>query len=104
MLALWFRFTQDLGAWFHLWGFIVVLLLFLFHIVFQLLYYKFFHPTKNIKVCLPCNRYVIYSSICYEVHPNRTVRTDFVGDGSEKLAISEIVVEDKGHQTVGNEQ
>ncbi|KAH9492511.1 XK- protein 6 [Bulinus truncatus] len=74
MLAFWFRFTKDLDAWFHLWGFIVVLLLFVLQIVFQLIYYTFFHPTQNILFCLPCDRHTIYSSMCDDVtHPTAEV-------------------------------
>ncbi|RUS70433.1 hypothetical protein EGW08_021809 [Elysia chlorotica] len=84
MLAFWFRFTQDLGAWFHIWGFVVVLVLFVVHIVFQLLYYRFFHPTKNIKTCLPCDRYVIYSSICVLQVGALVLLIVVVGDGSSE--------------------
>ncbi|XP_059151772.1 XK-related protein 6-like [Physella acuta] len=70
MLALWFKFTKDVGGWLHQWGLIVVLILFVFHVVFQLLYYWFFHPTKNIKMCLPCVRFVLYSSICHDLQPH----------------------------------
>lgn len=66
MLAFWFRFTPDLGTWFHIWGFIAVLILFVLHVGSQLLYYISFHPTHSIKFCLPCDKYVVYSSICYE--------------------------------------
>lgn len=69
MLAFWFRFTSDLGKWFHLWGFIVVLIFFIMHIVFQLLYYAFFHPTGNIQNCLSCDKYTFYESVCYDVRP-----------------------------------
>lgn len=69
MLAFWFRFTPDLGAWFHIWGFAAVFVLFAVHIMFQLLYYVVFHPTKNIKWCLPCDRYLVYSSMCADVSP-----------------------------------
>ena len=84
MLAFWFCFTPDLGEWFHIWGFVVVLVLFVVHIVFQLLYYRFFHPTKNIKTCLPCDRYIIYSSICHEVQPREQEDIIVVGDGSSE--------------------
>ncbi|GFR82256.1 XK-related protein [Elysia marginata] len=93
MLAFWFRFTTDLGAWFHIWGFVVVLVLFVVHIVFQLLYYRFFHPTGNIKTCLPCDRYVIYSSICHEVQPQEQEEVVVVvGDGvsSEHYTMPEL--------------
>ncbi|CAG5132082.1 unnamed protein product [Candidula unifasciata] len=99
MLGLWFRYTQDLGAWFHLWGFIVILLLFVFHVVFQLLYYMFFHPTRNIKMCPPCSKSIICSSICYEVQPS-VAESD---SKSERLAIEEIVVVSKVRQTEGND-
>lgn len=67
MLGFWFRFSPDLGAWFHLWGFIVILILFVLHVVFQLLYYAFFHPSKNIKLCMSCNAYAVYESLCYDL-------------------------------------
>lgn len=54
MLALWFRFTPDKGEWFHEAGFAVVLALFVLHVIFQLAYYTWCHPTKDIKYCLPC--------------------------------------------------
>uniref|UniRef100_A0A2C9L4Q6 XK-related protein n=1 Tax=Biomphalaria glabrata TaxID=6526 RepID=A0A2C9L4Q6_BIOGL len=87
MLALWFRFTQDLGAWFHLGGFITVMLLFLVHVVFQLVYYRFFHPTKDIKLCLPCDRYVIYSSICHDITEPRGPET------RESYTVAEVIVD-----------
>ncbi|CAL1544753.1 unnamed protein product [Lymnaea stagnalis] len=100
MLALWFRFTQDLGAWFHLWGFIVVLILFVLHIVFQLVYYWFFHPTKAIKMCLPCDRYVVYSSICHDLQP----REDSAGGDLNRSCPTnmEIIVENKGSKIAQN--
>ncbi|XP_005104886.1 XK-related protein 6 [Aplysia californica] len=88
MLTFWFRFSPDLGAWFHLGGFIVVLILFVLHITAQLLYYAFFHPTKNIQLCVPCDPYIIYSSICYDVHPGID---DVVGQPSERYTVSEVV-------------
>ncbi|CAG5118893.1 unnamed protein product [Candidula unifasciata] len=69
MLAFWFRFTRDLGAWFHMWVFAAVFVLFAIHMTFQLLYYMVFHPTKNIQLCLPCDRFLIYSSMCTDVSP-----------------------------------
>lgn len=70
MLAFWFRFTEDLGVWFHIWGFAGVMCLFVLHVAFQLMYYMFFHPTKKVEVCLPCDRYSVYSSMCSEVTPS----------------------------------
>ena len=69
MLAFWFRFTPDLGSWFHIWGFIVILIFFVLHIVFQLLYYSCFHPTEKIDYCLSCDNYSFYHSVCYDVRP-----------------------------------
>nr|KAG5705304.1 hypothetical protein BaRGS_010755 [Batillaria attramentaria] len=69
MLAFWFRFTRDLGAWFHIWGFITVLIFFVLHVIFQLLFYTFFHPTQAIPYCLPCDSYTLYASVCYDVQP-----------------------------------
>uniref|UniRef100_A0A2C9LVW8 XK-related protein n=1 Tax=Biomphalaria glabrata TaxID=6526 RepID=A0A2C9LVW8_BIOGL len=71
MLAFWFRFTKDLGAWFHIWGFIVVLVLFALHVSFQVVYYTLFHPTQNIPLCLSCDRHTIYSSMCDDVTHSR---------------------------------
>ncbi|KAH9492510.1 XK- protein 6 [Bulinus truncatus] len=96
MLALWFRFTQDLGAWFHLGGFITVMLLFILHIVFQLVYYRFFHPTKNIKLCLPCDRYVIYSSICHDVSEPSPA------ENRESYTVGEIIVDKNSDNAPNN--
>lgn len=88
MLAFWFRFTPDLGAWFHIWGFIVVLIFFVLHIIFQLLYYACFHPTDSIKYCLPCDKYTFYESVCYDVRPGID---DAVGSPSKRYTSTEMI-------------
>ncbi|XP_059151770.1 XK-related protein 6-like [Physella acuta] len=97
MLALWFKFTKDVGGWLHQWGLIVVLILFVFHVVFQLLYYWFFHPTKNIKMCLPCDRFVLYSSICHDLQPH--------DDKSAEVnhTVAEIIVDEPKPANVKNQ-
>nr|KAG5686722.1 hypothetical protein BaRGS_020248 [Batillaria attramentaria] len=44
MLALWAVMTSDRDAWFYIPAIVTVIVLFLLHIVTQLLYYKCFHP------------------------------------------------------------
>nr|KAG5685365.1 hypothetical protein BaRGS_005927 [Batillaria attramentaria] len=44
MLALWAGMTSDRDAWFYIPAIVTVIVLFLLHIVTQLLYYKCFHP------------------------------------------------------------
>ena len=88
MLAFWFRFTPDLGAWFHIWGFIVVLICFVLHVIFQLLYYTCFHPTDSVKYCLPCDKYTFYESVCYDVRPEID---DVVGSPNKRYTSKEMV-------------
>ena len=90
MLAFWFRFTPDLGAWFHIWGFIVVLIFFILHIIFQLLYYSCCHPTNSIQYCLPCDKYTFYESVCYDVRPDVD---DAVGSPSKRYTSKELLEE-----------
>lgn len=88
MLAFWFRFTPDLGAWFHLWGFVSVLVFFVLHIIFQLVFYTFFHPTQAVKYCLPCDSYTFYESVCYDA---RAGVDDGVGSPSKRYTSREMI-------------
>ncbi|XP_076462470.1 XK-related protein 6-like [Babylonia areolata] len=90
MLAFWFRFTPDLGAWFHIWGFIVVLIFFVLHIAFQLLYYSCFHPSDSIIYCLSCDKYSFYESVCYDVRPELD---DGVGSPNARYTSKEMLAD-----------
>ncbi|KAK7461595.1 hypothetical protein BaRGS_00038639, partial [Batillaria attramentaria] len=53
MLALWAVMTSDRDAWFYIPAIVTVIVLFLLHIVTQLLYYKCFHPKAgDIEWCM----------------------------------------------------
>ncbi|ESO87286.1 hypothetical protein LOTGIDRAFT_154784 [Lottia gigantea] len=66
MIGIWFRLLPSQGAWYDLYAFILILVLFVVHIIFQLLYYKVFHPEK-IQICLPCDRNLLYESVCHQL-------------------------------------
>nr|KAG5696237.1 hypothetical protein BaRGS_019939 [Batillaria attramentaria] len=57
MLALWAVMTSDRDAWFYIPAIVTVIVLFLLHIVTQLLYYKCFHPKAgDIEFCVEFDR------------------------------------------------
>ncbi|KAK7461596.1 hypothetical protein BaRGS_00038640 [Batillaria attramentaria] len=64
MLALWAGMTSDRDAWFYIPAIVTVIVLFLLHIVAQLLYYKCFHPKAgDIKWCMKCDRKTFIQSL-----------------------------------------
>jgi hypothetical protein len=92
MLGFWYRLTPDLGEWFHLWGFITVLIFFVLHVFSQLLYYTCCHPTKNIQYCLKCDKYIFYESMCYNIRPEID---DGVGSPNKRYTSKEMINADE---------
>lgn len=95
MLIFWMHSYPQLGGWFHIWGFITVMVLFVLHIFVQLLYYTFFHPTKNIQYCLPCDKYTFYNLVCYDDGPEIEIAV-----GSPTNYSSKERVHESGSETV----
>nr|KAG5686711.1 hypothetical protein BaRGS_020237 [Batillaria attramentaria] len=57
MLALWAVMTSDRDAWFYIPAIVTVIVLFLLHIVTQLLFYKWVHPkAEDIEWCMKWDR------------------------------------------------
>nr|KAG5686723.1 hypothetical protein BaRGS_020249 [Batillaria attramentaria] len=64
MLALWAGMTSDRDAWFYIPAIVTVIVLFLLHIVTQLLYYKCFHPKAgDIEWCMKWDRETFIESL-----------------------------------------
>ncbi|KAK6178631.1 hypothetical protein SNE40_011162 [Patella caerulea] len=65
MLGIWWQ-AIPLGDWYDFYGFILIFVLSVLHIIVQLIYYKFSHPSK-IDICLPWNRNLCYESVCHSL-------------------------------------
>nr|KAG5696222.1 hypothetical protein BaRGS_019924 [Batillaria attramentaria] len=64
MLALWAVMTSDRDAWFYIPAIVTVIVLFLLHIITQLLYYKWVHPKAgDIEWCMKCDRKTFIQSL-----------------------------------------
>ena len=56
MICLWFHFTDDKGAWFHIPALLTVVFGMFVQLIFQLTYYRWFHHKSPIHMscCSPC--------------------------------------------------
>lgn len=69
MMGFWFYFTDEKSAWFYIPTFFVVSLGVILQLIFQLIYYRFFHPLGSgaIPCCPPQGEYTCYQSLCHEL-------------------------------------
>ena len=91
MLFMWYLFTPDIGSWFHVYGLIVILILFVLHVTFQLLYYYCCHPSGEIELCLAIGNdgKTCWEALCYDLDDTRSQR-----DESPMVHPMEIIIPD----------